>query len=170
MIFKLKKQVWRGLLVGNLSLLACACMADDSFLKRHIQEIKTIKSRVPSYSPWSNFVFLDNANGRDPFMPAKQTQKDRSFELGLHRRKQVLEYFSLERLKFVGFLQEGEAIKALIKQPNGIISVVIVGDFMGKNNGRVLAIANNSIRLEETIKKSGGWKKHTTTISLYEGE
>ena len=41
---------------------------------------------------------------------------------------------------------------------------------MGQNYGRVILIKNEFIKLEETIKNSGTWEKHITTINLDTGK
>jgi type IV pilus assembly protein PilP len=40
---------------------------------------------------------------------------------------------------------------------------------MGQNYGRVIVIKRDLIKLEETIKNSGMWEKHITTINIYTG-
>jgi type IV pilus assembly protein PilP len=58
----------------------------------------------------------------------------------------------------------------LIKQPNKQVSRVKVGNYMGQNYGRIIVINNELIKIEETIKNSGTWEKHSTTINLDTGK
>ncbi|HAU9855171.1 TPA: pilus assembly protein PilP, partial [Legionella pneumophila] len=54
--------------------------------------------------------------------------------------------------------------------PDGQISRVRVGDYMGQNYGRIVLIKNDLIKLEETVQKSGTWEKQSTTINLDTGK
>lgn len=81
-----------------------------------------------------------------------------------------MESFPLDALKFVGTLKKDNEIWALIRQPEGQISRVKVGDYMGQNYGRIILIKNELIKLEETVQKSGKWEKQFTTINLDTGK
>lgn len=70
----------------------------------------------------------------------------------------------------IGTLKKDNEIWALIRQPDGQISRVRVGDYMGQNYGRIILIKNDLIKLEETVQKSGTWEKQSTTINLDTGK
>lgn len=162
MIFIKITKDWPVLLTWNLSLLLWGCaIADGTLGHDKNMEIKTFEPTLGS-----QFLFSDRPNRRNPFMPVKRPLKTTALLPDQARRKQALEYFSLDALHFVGHFQKGEVLKALIKQPNGVICFLEVGDYLGKNNGRVLAISENSIRLEELVHESGMWVKHLSTMHL----
>ena len=106
----------------------------------------------------------------DPFKRPDQKKTNDLFAPDQKRKKQPLEAFPLDALKFVGTLQQGSDEWALIKQPDKQVSRIKVGEYMGQNYGRVAAIKNDSLKLEETIKNSGTWEKHVVIINLYTGK
>lgn len=150
-----------------------SCSGDNSDLVKYMNDVK---ARPPmkiepilQLAPLPIFKFPENDNRRNPFKPIDQKKRTDLFEPDQKRPKQALEAFPLNGLKFVGTLKEGSAIWALIKRPDVQISRIRVGQYMGQNYGRVILIKNDFINLEETVKNSGTWEKHITTIKLYTG-
>jgi Tfp pilus assembly protein PilP len=90
--------------------------------------------------------FAYDASGRrDPF---------RSFILDrLHEDesevKGPLEEYDLVQLEVAGLVWKAEKRRALVIDPSGQGYVVQEGDKIGKNNGRVLAIGDSSMRVRE---------------------
>lgn len=161
--------------ICSLSLLLVACSGNNGDLVRYIKEIKHRKTReiepIPSFAPLPTFKFPDNGNRRrNPFKPV--TQKKEEVDVNVpdkNRPKEPLEAYPLDALKFVGTLRQGNEIWALIKLPNGDITHVGTGNYMGQNYGRVVSIKNNSIQLIETTQTSGKWEKHKIKLELYTG-
>ncbi|MEY8203787.1 MAG: pilus assembly protein PilP [Bermanella sp.] len=120
---------------------------------------------LPEFQPYSTFIYGASAL-RSPFespvvfeeMATRYaTQADAPDNL---RHKQPLERHSLGELSLVGTLsKEGDdGLKALIKTASGNVHVVTVGQYMGKNNGRVLNILDSQLDLIEVVPNgSGGW-------------
>ncbi len=79
--------------------------------------------------------------------------------------KSVLEDFSLDTLEFVGTLANDRNV-GLIQTPSLGVVKVRVGEYMGKNNGRVLAIKESAIILQEKIYNSGLWKDKKTVLII----
>lgn len=170
----IKKQQINILLIGSLSLLLMACSGDNSDLTKYINDIKArpaIKIEpIPQFAPLPIFKFPENDNRRNPFKPVDQKKRADVDAPDQKRVKQPLEAFPLDALKFVGTLKQGNEIWALIKLPGKQVSRIRVGEYMGQNYGRVILIKNEFIKLEETIKNSGTWEKHITTINLDTGK
>ena len=72
----------------------------------------------------------------------------------------------MDALKFVGILKEGPIIWALIKQPDGLVSRVKPGDYIGQNYGQIMRIEDKTVHVEEAIQASGNWEKRRITINL----
>lgn len=78
--------------------------------------------------------------------------------------KSILEDYSLSALEFVGTLGD----EGLVKTPDyGIVSVRI-GEYMGKNDGKILAIKEAAIILQEKIYRSGIWEDKKTVLTIRE--
>lgn len=155
--------------IGMITLLCTACSGDNSDLKNYINDIKVRPGApieaIPKFSPLPIFRFPENDNRRSPFKPT-DAKKVEQYAPDQKRAKQPLEAYPLDGLKFVGILKQGNQLWALIKDPTKKVVSVKVGNYMGLNFGQIISIKNNEIILEETVKNSGGWEKHKTTIHL----
>lgn len=168
----MKQQQIKILLISFVALLLNACSGDNSDLVKYINDIKARPALkiepIPQFAPLPIFKFPENDNRRNPFKPIDLKRTD-LFAPDQKRRKQPLEAFPLDSLKFVGTLKEGSEVWALIKLPSNQISRIRIGEYMGQNYGRVIVIKGDLIKLEETIKNSGTWEKHITTINIFTG-
>lgn len=86
------------------------------------------------------------------------------------RTKEPLEHHNLEDLRFVGFIQQGKNTQALIsvkgQQSLGVQSVRL-GNYLGKNFGRVLQITPNAVLLNELHQVDAGeWKALEVSLQL----
>lgn len=164
----------RGLLTGLLALLLSSCSGDNSDLVRYINDVKARPGKpiepIPKFAPLPVFRFPENDNRRNPFKPIDQKKRNDIYAPDKKRPKQPLEAFPLDALKFVGTLKKDNEIWALIKQPDGQVTRVKVGDYMGQHYGRIILIKNELIKLEETVQNSGTWEKQVTTINLDTGK
>lgn len=79
--------------------------------------------------------------------------------------KQLLENYGLKSLAFVGTF-DGKDEVGLIKTPDVGIVLVKVGDYMGLNYGKVLAVKSNAIILQEKINQNGLWKNKKTVLKI----
>lgn len=151
-----------------LNLVACG--SDEKPLRQYIKEIKSRTGRsiepIPKFDQPPKFSYPENQNRRSPFKPLESAQSKDSKAPDLDRPKQPLEAFPLDGLKFVGMVQIGNVRWALISQPNGKITRVKPGDYMGKDYGQIQLINSDNIRLEETIKTGDRWENRTVNIKL----
>lgn len=163
------KTAMHWIIMGLLSLLLAACSSDDSELKRYINTVKTRPGRpiepIPEFKPLKKFIYPEADNRRSPFKPVVAEQEE-SFAPNIKRPKQPLEAFPLDALNFVGILKDGPSVWALISQPNGLVTRVKTGDYMGQNYGQILSIQDKTIELEETLKVGGKWEKKKSTINI----
>ncbi|MFY7697916.1 MAG: pilus assembly protein PilP [Legionella sp.] len=167
---------YRSPLSGFLLICCClfvSCSDNNADLKRYIYDVKTRPPNpiepIPEFVIPPKFSYPENELRRNPFKPnvSEKPKLDISAP-DMHRSKQPLEAFSIDVLKFVGVLQEGSVFWGLINQPNGLVTKVKVGDYMGKNYGRVTNINDTSIALEEVIQVNGQWQKRNYMIKLSE--
>lgn len=161
-----------AMLISSLMLVtACGDTRED--LERYIHEIKSRPSKeiepIPEFAPLPKFQYPEEQIRRNPFKPVEEKVDD-SAAPDPNRRKEPLEAFPLDALKFVGTLKRDATTWALIEQPGGRISRIKAGEYMGKNDGRVLVIEDNKIKLEETVKVAGKWVKKITNLQLHTKE
>lgn len=78
----------------------------------------------------------------------------------------MLENYNLESLKFVGVLQNNPRTVALIEVPNYGVVNVRIGDYLGRNNGKIVNIRRDTIVLQEKVWKNGLWENKQTLLKM----
>ena len=175
-----------GLNFQSACIVFFACLAgcgnnDFSDLNQNIAKIKaapkaTIKP-LPEVKDIESFIF--NPNGlRDPFKPIAQPEQQNAVpELspggGIKpdsaRRKEEMEVFDLESIKMVGTIKMKSKLWGLVKAGDGIVHRVQVGNYMGKNYGKITRISIDKIELMEIVPdKPGRWREQKTSLALTE--
>lgn len=154
------------ILLGIVSLLLAACSNDNRDLAHYIQQVKAQKHSVipanPLFKKEPRFKFPNVRTQRSPFKPIVMHKPN------LPSGTKCLAGHSMDSLKLVGVLMQGSRRLGLITGPDATITQVHVGDYLGKDGGRIVAINMDAISLEEIIKSSsGGRKKHRTTLKLH---
>lgn len=79
--------------------------------------------------------------------------------------KSLLENYSLASLEFVGTLGSSADV-ALIKTPDYGVLKVRVGEYLGNQNGKVLAIKESAIVIQEKVFKAGTWEDKKTVLTI----
>ena len=159
-------------------LSACSESMDD--LDKYIVAVKARPADpiapvppVKTYTPYD----YEGLTGRDPFRQSLSEGSDdvRSTQgtgprPNFDRPKEYLERYELDTLSMVGTFSKEESDWALVRDPEGIIHRVPVGDYIGKNHGRVVSIDNSKIGLSELISDgAGGWLVREASIALGDG-
>jgi type IV pilus assembly protein PilP len=87
-----------------------------------------------------------------------------------NRPRQPLEAFALETMKLVGSVSIKGQPHALIRLDQSIYRVK-VGDYMGQNMGRVVAISADEVSLRELVQDgAGAWSERESTLTLQDTE
>jgi len=180
----LKKNRLRGLKLCKVLLLASpilltACSGNPhSDLVAFIDKIKTKKhgtiQPLPEVKPYETFVY-DDVDRRDPFSPfVEEVHSNEPINDGLRpdqdRKREALEEFPLDSLKYVGTLEKKGTMWALVSAPDNTVYRVQVGNHMGTNFGEILQISETEIALKEIIPNgaTGGWLDRDASLSLAE--
>ncbi len=122
-----------------------------------------------------NYTYKDNdPDVRDPFglSVADRQEAHSSTNNGPQpdqHPKEPMESYPLDSLKMVGTIGGGPGIEALVKDPEGVVHRVHMHNYLGQNNGKVTAIAEDHIDLVELVSNgTGGWMEHQAKIALGE--
>ena len=85
----------------------------------------------------------------------------------LDRVREPLESFAIAELQMVGMLERSGAYIALIKDTQGQVHRVMVGNYMGRNHGRVISISASQLDLTEIVPSgAGGWVERPQSLTL----
>lgn len=153
------------------ALLLLSGCGNDNMQDLHAW-VAQIKSRpgpplepIPKLQPYKPYSYPETGL-RSPFV-AVQPQKVSNVHPDLKRKKQYLENFPLDALKFVGEIKFGGTTYALIRDPSGDVHRVSDGNYMGQNNGRITSILGGKIKLVEIVPDgTGGYQKRPATLQL----
>ena len=83
------------------------------------------------------------------------------------RKREPLEFFSLEEVKVVGLLSKHGREWAVIRQPNDVLTTLTIGNYIGKHHGRVSRIDRDAIVLVELRRHAKGhWLEREVRLSI----
>jgi len=145
-------------------------------LDKYIEDVKhKTKGRIeplPEVKNYESYTYQAQ-DLRDPFTPFTEAPSEELAQPGVspdvHRKREALESFPLDSLKFVGTIQNDKGTWGLITAPDKAIYRVQVGNHMGKNFGEIMALSESTILLKEVIPNgSGGWVEREASLALTE--
>jgi type IV pilus assembly protein PilP len=172
-----RKRIVVALMAATLS----ACGGGDlSDLREWVASVKKRQKGVveplPEIKTVEPFVFKPE-DLRDPFIQnekgEQQEETSRSSDNGIHpdtaRAREDLESYELDSLRMVGTINQGGVLWGLVKAVDGTIHRVRVGNYIGRNFGKIIRIKDGEIELLEIIPDSpGGWRERKQTLALTE--
>ena len=128
---------------------------------------------LPKFEAYEAFSY--NASTlRSPFQPpvklelAERVKGSKEIKPDETRVKQFLEGFNIEVLEMVGTLSNNSGLQARVSGADGVHRVR-VGDFLGRNDGRISSIDDASIEVIEIVPDGdGGWLERPRSITLKE--
>lgn len=162
-----------GLLVIT-GLPGCSAQFDD--VQAEMDAIrKKPRGKVeppPEFTPMPTFTYAAHQL-RSPFAPPlTQDQIDlsnaRKVEPDLSRPQEFLEHFNVESLRMRGTLQRpGGVLYALIEDGDGGVQRVKVGNYLGKNHGRIVEITPSQVSFVEIVPDGrDGWVERPRGLTL----
>lgn len=84
------------------------------------------------------------------------------------RAKEFLEQFTFDSLVMVGTLERGKSNWTLIKDPQGGVHRVAVGNYLGRHHGKIVEMTDTYIGAVEIVSDGteDGWVERPRTIKL----
>ncbi len=167
-------------LIALLTLAGCEQGIDD--LRQFVKETKAKPpgrvEPIPAFIPYQNFEYTSQ-NLRDPFKQLdlgrgeKETKAINKNPTGPHpdldRVREPLENFPLDTLRFKGTVTKNGVKWGLIFAPDNTIHRVVVGNHMGQNYGRIIALSDTSIDLKEIVPDGlGNYIERSASLALIE--
>ncbi|MCQ4312528.1 type 4a pilus biogenesis lipoprotein PilP [Stutzerimonas sp. VN223-3] len=162
----------------GLALLA-GCGGNGNFddLRAYMDEVRAKPKGsiepLPAFLPYEAFTY-SAASLRHPFQPPTkidltQRQKgSKDIRPDETRIKQFLEEFNIENFVMVGTLTNDAGKYALIKGGDGVHRVK-VGDYLGRNHGRIVEISEAEVDVLEIVPDGeGGWLERPRSLTLKE--
>ncbi|MGV8886923.1 MAG: pilus assembly protein PilP [Pseudomonas sp.] len=158
-------------------LAGCGGDNDFSDLDAHMNEMRLRApgkiEPAPTFRSYPTFTY-NAANLRSPFSPqirvdlAGQKHGSRNVKPDPDRVKQYLEGFNIEQFEMVGTIANATGSFALVRGAGGVHRLK-VGDYLGRNDGRIVAISGSQVDVVEIVPDGqGAWLERPRTIPLKE--
>lgn len=168
----------RTALVVSLLTWLTACSASFDDVRAQMDAIRQKpRGKVeapPDFTPLPTFTYAAHQL-RSPFAPPASAEQllqssGKQVEPDLTRPQEYLERFNLEVLRYKGTIQRpGATLYALIEDGDGGVQRVKVGNYLGKNHGRISEIAPSQITLVEIVPDGrDGWVERPRSLTLSE--
>lgn len=172
------------LLLGLFLLSGCA--TDISDLEQWRDEVLArpggrIKP-LPEIKPYQAYAYQSSLAGmRDPFESFYQVRHESTAEvdenaglteqmkqeLSSTRNREELEQYELDSLKMKGTLEDSGNLWGIVEDPDGVVHRVKMGNYVGRNVGKIVNIFEDRIELREIVKNSQGrWEEREAAIAL----
>jgi type IV pilus assembly protein PilP len=158
-------------------LAGCGSGSDFSDLRSYMDEVRAKPKGsiepLPKFQPYESFTYRA-ASLRSPFQPpvkidvVARQKGSQEIKPDESRVKQFLEGFNIETFEMVGTLRNDRELFALVNGAGGVHRVK-VGDYLGRNHGKILVIDESKIDLMEIVPDGeGGWLERPRSLSLKE--
>ena len=86
-----------------------------------------------------------------------------------NRNKEELEQYELDSLRLVGTMDDSNENWGVIQDPDGVVHRVKVGNYAGRNIGKIVNIFEDHIELREIVRNSDGrWEERQAALALVE--
>ncbi|MDD0845340.1 type 4a pilus biogenesis lipoprotein PilP [Pseudomonas sp. Gutcm_11s] len=164
-----------SVLLSVLLLSGCAGGEDFSDLRQYMDDARARPKGsiepLPKFLPYEPFTY-SAASLRNPFQPpvkvelASRSKGSKDIKPDETRVKQFLEGFNIEVFEMVGTLQNDSGVYGLVNGAGGVHRVK-VGDYLGRNHGRIVTVDEAQIDVIEIVPDGeGGWLERPRSISL----
>ncbi len=184
---RLGKNLVSFIALASMLLLGGCVSRDISDLESWTQEVLTRPGGriqpLPEIKPYEAYAYASGeANARDPFEPFYQKRQAEEVvqqeNVGLtkemeaeikNRNREELEQFELDSLRMVGTIENPDDNWAIISDPGNVVHRVRVGNYMGRNIGKIVNIFEDRVELREIVQDSTGrWEERQAAIVLVE--
>lgn len=170
---------------GYVVLSGCVT-PDISDLEQYTQEMLARPGGriepLPEIRPYEAYTYQCSLNDcNDPFQlfyeqrpPEQDVVVDdgwtQEMEMEIkNRNREELEEFELDSLKMVGTMEDENENWGVVIDPDGIVHRVSVGNYMGRNIGKIVNIFEDRVELREIVKNNQGrWEERQAALALIE--
>lgn len=166
----------RVLLISAVLFLS-ACSNNDEMIELQDYVNSTVNrppgriEPIPAFTSYEPFQY-SAASLRSPFdAPLDITliirNQSNNVSPDENRPKELLESFPLSSLTMVGTITRNNTDWVLILDETGLVSRATVGNYLGRNHGRIFEINENQIDLVEIVPTGdGSWMERPQMVML----
>jgi len=145
----------------------------DRFMEEKRARPGGIIAPIPTFKAYEAFSYSATAL-RSPFdrpievREIAQLQAVSAIKPDESRAKEFLEQFTFDSLRMVGTLERGASNWTLIKDPQGGVHRVSMGNFLGRHHGKIVEMTETYVAAIEIVSDGteDGWVERPRTIKL----
>jgi type IV pilus assembly protein PilP len=145
----------------------------DQFMAEKRARPGGIIAPIPTFKAYEAFAY-SATRLRSPLRPTHRGAGDHAAagdqrdQAGRERAKEFLEQYTFDSLAMVGTLERGGDNWALVQDPEGGIHRVQVGNYLGRNHGKIVELTDTYLAVVEIVSDgtSDGWVERPRTIEL----
>ena len=163
--------------VALIGLSGCDNGNQFGDLQTYMDEVRARPTGVieplPKFRPYEAFTY-SAATLRSPFQPpvkidlVRRQKGSQQVKPDETRVKQFLEGFNIEQFEMVGTMANDSGTFALMRGGGGVYRMK-VGDYLGRNHGRIVSISDSQVDVVEIVPDGEGtWLERPRSISLKE--
>ena len=182
LLSRYSSNISRGALVCAVSIVLTGCIdRDKSDLEAYAAEVLARKGtridELPPVEPYEVYTYA-SAEGADPFEPFYKEAKPPAADVAtvtagpkpnFDRNPEELESYSLDALRMMGTVELDSELWGIVRSPDGTIHRVQVGNYVGRNHGKIVGISEENIDLNEIVDDGrGGYQERTAALGLSE--
>lgn len=165
------------LVILSMTLLLSGCKDPNQDARNFINSVKQEPAQqlppLPEIREYHTLTY-SVPNNRDPFQitseylqATTQTSLVQQPRPDATRTRELLENYSLDSITMVGTIKKGANFWGIIKDKNGFLHRVQVGNYLGENSGKIEQITEKNMIVTELLTDGkGGWVNRQTTINL----
>jgi type IV pilus assembly protein PilP len=166
------------LLLGLVGLITAGCSGGNlSDLDEYMAEKRSrpggIIAPIPTFKAYEAFAYSATML-RSPFdrpievREIAQLQAIAAIKPDENRAKEFLEQYTFDSLRMVGTLQRDDNQWTLVKDPDGGVHRVKMGNFLGRHHGKIVDMTDTYISVVEIVSDGtpDGWVERPRTIKL----
>jgi type IV pilus assembly protein PilP len=145
----------------------------DAFMDEKRSRPGGIIAPIPTFQAYEAFAYSATTL-RSPFdrpievREIAQLQAIAAIKPDENRPKEFLEQFTFDSLRMVGTLQRADTKWTLIKDPNGGVHRVKLGNYLGRHHGKIVDQSDTFVAVVEVVSDGtqDGWVERPRTIKL----
>ena len=145
----------------------------DAFMAEKRARPGGIIAPIPTFKAYEAFAYSATTL-RSPFdrpievREITQLQAVSTIKPDNDRAKEFLEQFTFDSLAMVGSLERGGDEWTLVRDPEGGVHRVSVGNYLGRSHGKVVEMTDSYVAVVEIVSDGTeeGWVEHPRTIEL----
>ena len=145
----------------------------DEFMAEKRARPGGIIAPIPTFKAYEAFAYSATSM-RSPFdrpievREIAQLKAVAAIKPDENRAKEFLEQFTFDSLRMVGTLDRNNASWVLIRDPEGGVHRVTLGNYLGRHHGKIVETAETYVAVTEIVSDGSedGWVERPRTIKL----